>query len=73
MVEREQVARVKELKQRRNRKRHQETLGNLRQAALNDENVMPHLIKAAEALATVGEMMDTLKGVYGQYDGGPEL
>ncbi len=34
---------------------------------------MPALIESAEALATVGEMMDTLVGVYGRYDGGPEL
>ena len=33
----------------------------------------PALIEAADALATVGEMMQTLKGVYGEYDGGPEL
>ena len=41
--------------------------------ALEISKVMPALIDAAEALATVGEMMDTLKSVYGQYDGGPEL
>ena len=38
-----------------------------------DENVMPALIEAAEADATVGEMMTTLKDVYGPYDGGPEM
>ncbi len=37
------------------------------------QNMMLVRIEAAEALATVGEMMDTLKAVYGQYDGGPEL
>ena len=36
-------------------------------------NVMPQLIAAAEAHATVGEMMHTLEQVYGHYDGGPEL
>ena len=72
-VEREQVARVKELKARRDRQRHHAALERLRQDALAGRNVMPALIDAAEALATVGEMMDTLKSVYGQYDGGPEL
>jgi methylmalonyl-CoA mutase N-terminal domain/subunit len=33
---------------------------------------MPALIEAAEAHATVGEMMRTLKNVYGPYDGGIE-
>jgi methylmalonyl-CoA mutase N-terminal domain/subunit len=42
-------------------------------ASAADENVMPALIEAAEADATVGEMMTTLKDVYGPYDGGPEM
>jgi methylmalonyl-CoA mutase N-terminal domain/subunit len=72
-VEREQVARLKQLKARRDQRRHAAALDKLRQAAQASENVMPYLIDAAEADATVGEMMDTLKTVYGQYDGGPEL
>jgi methylmalonyl-CoA mutase, N-terminal domain len=72
-VEREQVARVRDLKARRDAKRHAAALEKLRDVALAGENVMPALIDAAEALATVGEMMDTLQTVYGRYDGGPEL
>jgi len=77
-VEQEQVARVRQLKQQRDadpqrRQRHRAALEQLRQAALAGENVMPALIEAAEARATVGEMMSTLKDVYGQYDGGPEM
>jgi len=72
-VEREQVARVRALKARRDKVRHAAALGRLREAALAGENVMPALIDAAEADATVGEMMATLTGVYGRYDGGPEL
>ena len=72
-VEREQVARVAALKARRDKPRHQSALARLRQDAADGANVMPALIEAAEADATVGEMMETLKGVYGQYDGGPEL
>jgi len=72
-VEKEQVARLKEMKRRRDKQRHKQALEKLREAAAAGENVMPHLIEASEALATVGEMMNTLKTVYGQYDGGPEL
>lgn len=72
-VEREQVARVAALKARRDQQRHTAALARLRQDAADGANVMPALIEAAEADATVGEMMETLKGVYGQYDGGPEL
>jgi len=72
-VEREQVARLKELKRRRDQQRHRAALEHLREVAAADENVMPALIAAAEAHATIGEMMNTLKEVYGAYDGGPEL
>ncbi len=77
-VEREQVGRVQDLKARRSadpalRDRHTRALASLREAALSGQNIMPALIEAAEALATVGEMMHTLESVYGRYDGGPEL
>lgn len=72
-VEREQVARVKELRRKRDVTRHAAALQALRDTAAANRNVMPALIEASEALATVGEMMETLKSVYGAYDGGPEL
>jgi methylmalonyl-CoA mutase N-terminal domain/subunit len=72
-VEKEQVARLKQMKRRRDKQRHKQALDKLREAAAAGENVMPHLVDASEAQATVGEMMNTLKTVYGQYDGGPEL
>jgi methylmalonyl-CoA mutase, N-terminal domain len=72
-VEREQVGKLRDLKKRRDKARHAAALETLRLAALGNENVMPALIEAAEALATVGEMMDTLQSVYGRYDGGPEM
>ncbi len=72
-VEAAQVQRVKDLKGRRDAQQHAAALERLRNATLNDENVMPYLVEAAEANATVGEMMDTMKSVYGQYDGGPEI
>ncbi len=67
-----QVRRLKELKRTRHPQRHAAALDRLRRAAANGKNVMPALVDAAEANATVGEMMDTMKGVYGAYDGGPE-
>jgi methylmalonyl-CoA mutase N-terminal domain/subunit len=72
-VEREQVARLRDMRRRRDAQRHAASLRTLEQTARDGGNVMPALIDAAEAQATVGEMMATLKRVYGQYDGGPEL
>lgn len=72
-VETEQVARLREIKARRDVKRHAAALRSLQDVARQGGNVMPALIEAAEARATVGEMMDTLKEVYGQFDGAPEF
>ncbi len=72
-VEHDQVSRLKAFKAGRDTEKWQATLDRLRNAAVAGDNVMPQLIDAAEAGATVGELMDTLKTVYAQYDGGPEL
>ncbi len=77
-VETEQVGRLRAMKERRDRdpalrQRHAAALAAVRQSALDGANVMPALVEAAEALATVGELMETLKSVYGSYDGGPEM
>ena len=71
-TENTQIARLKKLKEARDSARHQAALTRLRVDAENGANVMPALIEAAKAGATVGEMMDTMKSVFGSYDGGPE-
>ena len=71
-VEDQQVARLKKLKSTRDAARHRAALDKVRHAAHAGENMMPSLIEGAEADATVGEMMDTMKSVFGSYDGGPE-
>jgi len=39
----------------------------LEQAAKDSENLMPPLVDAVKAYATLGEMMDVLREVYGEY------
>ncbi len=39
----------------------------LESACRNDENVMPHIVHAAEQYATLGEITDTMKVVFGEY------
>ncbi len=71
-TEDEQVARLRQLKADRDQKRYTQALEKLRQTADNGDNVMPALIAAAKADATVGEMTCTMQSVFGTYDGGPE-
>jgi len=42
-------------------------LGELRDAAAGDTNLLPVLVRAVEAYATVGEICDVLRGVFGEY------
>ncbi len=67
-----QVSRLKELKASRDAGRHAQALDQVRADARDNRNMMPALVAAAEADATVGEMMATMKTVFGAYDGGPE-
>jgi methylmalonyl-CoA mutase N-terminal domain/subunit len=67
-----QVKRLKTLKTSRDSTKHAAALNRLRDDAKADINVMPALIEAAKADATVGEMMATMQTVFGRYDGGPE-
>jgi methylmalonyl-CoA mutase N-terminal domain/subunit len=43
------------------------TLSSLKQAARDDKNLMPLVLEAVGALATEGEILDTMRDVYGEY------
>ena len=66
------MARLRELKAKRDKDRHAAALRRLKEDASSGVNLMPALVEAAQADATLGEMMDTMKSVFGAYGGGPE-
>lgn len=66
-VERTQIQRLQELKHNRDNARVRATLHELQAATERDENVMPYILDAVRAYATVQEVSDTLKVVYGTY------
>jgi methylmalonyl-CoA mutase N-terminal domain/subunit len=63
-----QVARLKELKSTRDNNLVQQTLAELKAAAEGDANLMPPILQAVKALATLGEICDTLRAVWGEYE-----
>lgn len=63
-----QVARLQQLRTERNSGRARAALENLRDACVNDRNVMPYLIAAAKADCTLGEMTDVMREVFGKYE-----
>ena len=62
-----QVGRLNALRQSRDNERVGTTLHALRQAAQGAENTMPYLIDATRAYATLQEIMDVLRDVFGTY------
>jgi len=66
-VEQRQIKRLKILKQERDNQKVSEVLDRVRNVAKSDENVMPALIEAVKAYATVGEISDALRDVFGEY------
>ena len=62
-----QKGRLTEVRDRRSSADVKSALSSLKQAAQNDENLMPSVIKAVGAMATEGEILDTMRDVYGEY------
>ncbi len=67
-VEKRQHARVKELRESRDHQQVKATLAELKSAAEENRNLMPYLIECAKAYCTLGEMVNTLKEVFGEYE-----
>jgi methylmalonyl-CoA mutase N-terminal domain/subunit len=65
---REQRRKVTELKKQRDETRVQSTLEALGSAAATDQNLMPYILECVRAYATLGEMCDVLRRVFGTYD-----
>jgi methylmalonyl-CoA mutase, N-terminal domain len=66
-MERRQVERVRALREQRDNAQVKQTLADLAVAARANENLLPELIQSVKAYATVGEICETLRGVYGTY------
>ncbi len=66
-VEERQIKRLQWLRSHRDNEKVKTRLMELERAARRGENILPYVLEAARAKATLGEIMDTLKEVYGEY------
>jgi methylmalonyl-CoA mutase N-terminal domain/subunit len=64
---RNQVNRIRKLKQERDSGRVGQTLDRLRIACQGTENTMPYILEAVHAYATLGEITEVMKDVFGIY------
>ncbi len=66
-LEQKQIERLRALRQRREQGPWQQSLNQLEAAARSGENLMPRIVAAVEANATVGEISDAMRKVFGEY------
>jgi len=66
-IERSQIARLNTLRAKRDSARTQAALAELQRRAATTENLLPAILNAVEAHATVGEISDALRRVFGEY------
>jgi methylmalonyl-CoA mutase N-terminal domain/subunit len=63
----EQIRRLKEVKRERDNRTVTQLLKDLENAVRAERNVMPYLLECCKAYATLGEMTNVFKEVYGEF------
>jgi methylmalonyl-CoA mutase N-terminal domain/subunit len=66
-LERKQVERLRAVRAKRDQAKWQATLKKVEDTARGTGNLMPPIVEAVEANATVGEISDAMRRVYGEY------
>ncbi|HEY8836239.1 MAG TPA: methylmalonyl-CoA mutase family protein [Dehalococcoidia bacterium] len=61
-----QCAKIAKVRRERDEAQVRQVLGRIEQAARGTENMMPLFVEAVEAYATIGEICDVLRGVFGE-------
>jgi methylmalonyl-CoA mutase N-terminal domain/subunit len=72
-IEKNQVARVRSVREKRDKSRAENALNNLKSSAQTDENLLPKILDCVENYVTVGEISHCLRGVWGEYQEGVTL
>jgi methylmalonyl-CoA mutase N-terminal domain/subunit len=66
-LERSQVASLQAFRAKRNGDAAKRAVNDVRTAAKGTENLMPHIVAAVKAEATLGEISDALRDVFGEH------
>jgi methylmalonyl-CoA mutase, N-terminal domain len=66
-IERNQIARLLALRNKRDATKVQSALAELARRASTTENLLPAILTAVESFATIGEISDTLRSQFGEY------
>jgi methylmalonyl-CoA mutase N-terminal domain/subunit len=71
--QRRQVDHLEQVRDERDSEAVEERLAALEDAARGEENLMPYIVDAVKAYATTGEICDTMRDVFGEYQPGASL
>jgi methylmalonyl-CoA mutase N-terminal domain/subunit len=66
-LERRQIDRVRQVRAARDERTWRESLKAIETAARGKDNLVPQIVRAVEARATVGEISDTMRSVFGEH------
>jgi methylmalonyl-CoA mutase N-terminal domain/subunit len=66
-VEKRQIEKLNSAKSSRSKEKLDDVLSQLLQATEHDENLMPSIIEAVKEYATLGEICNVLRQIYGEY------
>lgn len=68
-----QIQQLDEIRSSRDETEVESALAALKEAAEGSNNILPHIIRAVKAYATIGEICDVLREVFGTYEPGAAL
>lgn len=66
-VRKRQIQKLNRLKERRNNDKVRDCLKTIKEKASTKENMLPYILEAVESYATVGEISNVLREVWGEY------
>jgi methylmalonyl-CoA mutase N-terminal domain/subunit len=66
-IERRQIERIRSTRQKRDAAAYARTMGALRDACMSNKNLVPFVLDAVRAYATLGEISDVFREAYGVY------
>jgi len=66
-IEKQQIKKLEEVKNKRDESKVKESLHLLKEAASSDKNVMPFILDCVKGYATLGEICDQLREIFGEY------
>ena len=67
-VRMKQIERLQSVRQQRSTEEVEKKLGTLAETAKTGGNLIPHILACVESYATVGEISDTLRQIWGEYE-----